>query len=105
MLSGYPLFRRMELMCSRSCWSLRLEQIIDAQSTSVSIKLVFRFVGIFNLYTYYSILVFFSFQRRFMKREDENIQFKTALFKATHFSKSGNDSFDAIKSYFEILYH
>ena len=28
-----------------------------------------------------------------------------AFFKATHFSKSGNDSSQAIKTYFEILYH
>ena len=31
--------------------------------------------------------------------------FKIAFFKATHFSRSANDSSDAIKSYFEILYH
>ena len=45
MLSGYPLFRRMELMFSCSCCSLLFEQIINAQCTSVSIKLALRFVG------------------------------------------------------------
>ena len=45
MLSGYPLFRRIELMFSSSCCSLLFEQIINAQCTSVSIKLVLRFVG------------------------------------------------------------
>ena len=30
---------------------------------------------------------------------------RRAFFKATNFSKSGNVSYDTIKSYFEILYH
>ena len=33
------------------------------------------------------------------------MQSKTAFIKAIHFSKSGNDSSEAIKSYFENLYH
>ena len=45
MLSGYPLFRRIELIFSSSCCSLRFEQIINARCSSVSIKLVLRFVG------------------------------------------------------------
>ena len=36
---------------------------------------------------------------------DENVQSKTVFFKAIHISKSGNNSSDAIESYFEILYH
>ena len=32
---------------------------------------------------------------------DENVQSKTAFFKATHFLKSRNDSSVSIKSYFE----
>ena len=45
MLSGYPLFRRMELMFFSSCSSLLFEQIINARCTSVSITLVLRFIG------------------------------------------------------------
>ena len=43
--------------------------------------------------------IFSSFQRKFIKRTDGNIQFKAAFFKATHFSKSRNDSYDPINSY------
>ena len=42
---GYPLFRKIELMFSSSCCSSLFEQIINARCTSVSIKLVLRFVG------------------------------------------------------------
>ena len=36
---------------------------------------------------------------------DEIVRSKTSFFKATHFSKSGNHSSDAIKSYSKILHH
>ena len=55
--------------------------------------------------TYHCILVFLHSSVDSWKKLDKNVQPKTALIKATHFSKSGNDSSDAIKSYFEILYH
>ena len=38
-----------------------------------------------------------------MKRAGRKHSSKTAFFKATHFSKSGNDSFDDIKSHFDIF--
>ena len=37
--------------------------------------------------------------------KEENAQSKTAFFKVTHFSKSGNDRSDAIENYFKILFH
>ena len=58
-----------------------------------------------NLYIYYSILVFLYSSLDLWRELDENVQSQTAFFKATHFSKSGNDSSDAIKSYLKILYH
>ena len=58
-----------------------------------------------NLYIYHCILVFLHSSVDSQRKLDENVQSKTAFFEATHISKSGNDSSDAIESYFEILYH
>ena len=61
--------------------------------------------NVVNLYIYHCILVFLHFRVDSWRKPDENVWAEAAFFKATHFSKCANDSSDAIKSYFEILYH
>ena len=57
------------------------------------------------IYIYHCILVFLHSSIDSWREFDKNVQSKTAFLKATHFLKSENDSFDTIRSYFEILYH
>ena len=60
------------------------------------------YFNVVNLYIYHCILVFLHSSVDLWRELDENVQSKTAFFKATHISKSGNDSSDAIESYFEV---
>ena len=57
--------------------------------------------NVVNLYIYHCILVFLHSSVDSWRELDENVQSKTAFFKATHMSKSGKDSSDAIESYFK----
>ena len=85
MLSGYPLFRRIEPMFSSSCCSLLFEQIINARWSSVSIKLVLRFVGPNQSQPKYCPV-----KVGFLKTEDKN----PSLLFSIKTSKNGSWSFN-----------